>query len=204
MFLGREELWGVPTVRGKGRNTQTPNHPGRTRIPVLPPSGMKLEKVSVLWSHVSFYLKCSSTVNIVIWKYHQIHLTTLTIVPGPKSLTCVCGGGGFPRISRQRSGHQPGVSHFNSDTFYPEILSDFTGWGHSPIRLLPYPSSGTRHKPRLLPVLLTKRLQIEGSDDLPTPTQDVNHISKAVPCTSDQLATNQRFPQSPPLVWITC
>lgn len=139
MFLGREELWGVPTVRGKGRNTQTPNHPGRTRIPVLLPSGMKLEKVSVLWSHVSFSLKCSSTVNIVIWKYHQIYLTTLTTVPGPKSLTCVCGGGGFPRISRQRSGHQLGVSHFNSDTVYPEILSDFTGWGSNPINCLPTP-----------------------------------------------------------------
>lgn len=139
MFLGREELWGVPTVRGKGRNTQTPNHPGRTRIPVLLPSGMKLEKVSVLWSHVSFSLKCSSTVNIVIWKYHQIYLTTLTTVPGPKSLTCVCGDGGFPRISRQRSGYQPGVSHFNSDTVYPEILSDFTGWGSNPINCLPTP-----------------------------------------------------------------
>ena len=97
MFLDRQELWGVPTVRGKGSNTQAPDHPGRTQSPVLPPSCMKLEKVTVLWSHIS----------ILIWKqYHEIHLTTLTVAPGPKSLTCVCGGGGFPHISRQHSGHQ--------------------------------------------------------------------------------------------------
>lgn len=48
MFLDRQELWGVPTVRGKGSNTQAPDHPGRTQSPVLPPSCMKLEKVTVL------------------------------------------------------------------------------------------------------------------------------------------------------------
>ena len=92
----------------------------------------------------------------MIWKYRQIHLTTLTVVPGPKSLTCVCGVVGFLASTGNILDTSQVFSQFSSDTVYPEILSDFTGWGSSPLRLAPQRSSGPCYEPRLLPVFLTK------------------------------------------------
>lgn len=80
-----------------------------------------------------------------------------------------------------------------SDTVYPEVVSDSTGWGLIPTGLFPCCSpsiSATSGKLSLLPAMNWRFQQ-------PPPTQDVNHKSSS----SDWQSINQRFPQIPPLVW---
>lgn len=46
---------------------------------------------------------------------------------------------------------------------------------------LPHPTSRTNHKPRILPVILTKQLQLEVPMTPPHPTHDTNHTSRLLP-----------------------
>lgn len=112
-----------------------------------------------------------------------------------------CVGGDFPHqaiIGLSAGCH---TIYPNSNTIYPELASDSTGWGLSPTRLPSFTQNfkKTSHNPEVL---------ICASDRLEAPTTLSNSgyqfQAKVVTHTSDQLAINERFPCFPPWVQLIC